>query len=266
MSFRKPFTILILFALSFAGLACIPGVQKRQTAAKKVVEPDDNVLREHSETINRLYGDLKIVSLNDIPEGRYDDYKKYVHGGIAYVIVHPSYYLFFHNYNSSKVVVERERGDFSKNIVDIFVDDFQTDDKIVQYMKEMERRERDFITKASSKERLVILILPQNYKTHPEYPYRKLDEFARYINDATNGSHSVIYIESESPKRGYLTNDNMLKLNSFLSEVEVKSVLLGGGYVDLCLNDFYQQALNFKETENVTVMSELSCQSPDLMR
>ena len=164
------------------------------------------------------------------------------------------------------MVVERPAGDFSKNIVDIFVEDYPAGkSKIISRMKESERRERDFIRKASSRGRLIILVLPPDYQNHPEYPYRKLDEFARYINEVTGASPSVIYVESESYKRGYLTFAAMPRLNRFLKVNEVKSLLVGGGYVDLCLKDFYEQAANLKDMEKVETIQELCTDSPDLM-
>jgi hypothetical protein len=263
----RPIPLIALFALLLSVASCVPLPKSEEPGAKRIVEPDDDTLREHAGEIGRLYGRLKILSLDDIPEERYAEYKRYVNNGAAYVIVHPSYYLFFHNYNKKKVVVERPRWNFSKNTVDIFIDEYPAGkSKILNYMKEMERRERDFLKKASARERLVILVLPPDYLNHPEYPYRKLDEFARYINEATGGSPSVIYLDSESHKRGFLTFDTAPRLNRFLKAAEVKTLLLGGGYVDLCLKDFYESALNLKDIEKVEIVQELSVDSPDYLR
>lgn len=259
---------LSVLILALSGLSCtMPELKKRTFEGKRVVEPDEDILRENAELIKDLYGKLKIVKLDDIPEDKYADYKKYVYNGTAYAIVHPSYYLYFHDYNANKVVVERPRGDFSKNITDIFIDDYQREkSRTIKYMKEMERRERDFLKKTSSRQRLVILVLPPDYQKHTEYPYRKLDEFGRYLNEVTEGSPSVIYVDSESSKQGYISSETLPRLNAFLQAVGVKSLFLGGGYIDLCLKDFYLEASNLKDIESVEMIPEICTESPDLMR
>lgn len=262
MIVRRLFLFFVLLVIASTGLSCAAPV------VRKIVEPDDSIIREYAETINKLYGKLKIVSLNDIAEEDFKEYKKYVNNGIAYVIVHPSYYLFFHNYDrKAKVVVERPRGDFSKNTVDIFIDDYPAGkSRILRRMKVSEKRERDFLKKASARGRLIILVLPPDYHKHPEYPYRKLDEFARYLNEVTGASPSVIYIESESHKRGFVTIETLPKLNRFLKAAEVKTLLLGGGYVDLCLKDFYDETANLKDIEKVEIIPEICTETPDYMR
>lgn len=264
---RRSFIAIAVLAMALQGLSCSEKLKRRPFEGKKIVEPDDNVLREYAGVISKLYGKLKIVKLDDIPEERYPDYKKYASNGTAYAVVHPSYYLYFHDYNANKIVVERPEDDFSKNITDIFIEDYLVDkSRIVKYMKEMQRRERDFIKKASAKQRLVILVLPPDYLEHTEYPYRKLDEFGRYLNEVTEGSPSVIYVESESHKRGYLSSEALPRLNALLQAAGVKSLLLGGGYVDLCLKDFYLEASNLKDIENVETIPEICVESPDHMR
>lgn len=267
---KKLLVVITMLATSFASISCMSitsKIEDRKPKEKKIIEPDDDVLKEYSEVINNLYGKLKIPFLNEIPEEKFIEYKKYVNNGTAYAIVHPSYYVFFHNYDKkAKVVIERSRGDYSKNIVDMFIDDYAAgNSKIIKYMKDMERRERDFLKKASSRERLVILVLPPDYNNHPEYPYRKLDEFARYLNEVTGASPSVVYVESESYKHGYMTFDTLPLLNRFLQTVGVKTLFLGGGYVDLCLKDFEDEAANLKDMEKVETIPEICTQSPDYM-
>lgn len=259
--FAIAFLSLLLTNLSCARLSEVPKPLERM-----VVEPDDEVLREHAEEISRLYGKLDILSIDEIPEEKYVDYKKYAQNGGAYVLVHPSYSIFFHNYGKKKVIVERQRGEFSKNIVDIFIDDYPVGkSRILRRMKESERRERDFIKKVSAKGKLLILVLPPDYLHHTEYPYRKLDEFARYLNEVTGGAPSVVYVESESYKRGYMTFQTLPRLNRFLQATEVKSLSLGGGYVDLCLRDFEEEARNLKDVEKVEVIKDICADSPDYM-
>lgn len=267
---KQLFIVIAVLVGSFTGLSCrsIPSIiEGRQLTEKKIVEPDEDVLKEYAEIISNLYGKLKIPSLDEIPEEKFIEYKKYVNNGTAYAIVHPSYYVFFHNYDKkAKVVIERSRGDYSKNIVDMFIDDYPVGkNKILKQMKESERRERDFLKKASSRGRLIILILPPDHNNHPEYPYRKLDEFARYLNEVTGAAPSVVYVESESYKRGSMTFDTLPLLNRFLQTVGVKTLLLGGGYVDLCLKDFQDEAASLKDIEKVETIPEICTQSPDFI-
>lgn len=257
----------VLLGILVLNLSCA-GIQSvLKPVERKIVDPSDDLLNEHAEEISRLYGKLKILSLDEIPEERYADYKKFAQNKSAYVIVHPSYFIFFHNYDrKSKVVIERKKGDFSKNIVDIFVDEYPVGkNSILKRMKDSERRERDFLKKVSAKGKLLIMVLPPDYTNHTEYPYRKLDEFARYINEVTAGAPSVIYVESESFKRGYLTFQTMPRLNKLLQAAEVKSLFLGGGYVDLCLRDFHDQAGGLKDIEKIEVIQEICTDSPDYM-
>ncbi|MEK7851339.1 MAG: hypothetical protein AAB275_05615 [Deltaproteobacteria bacterium] len=263
---RPAIIAVAIFGMLLTNLSCAPLSEITKPLEIKVVEPDDDLLKEYAEEISRLYGKLKILSIDEIPEEKYAEYKKYAQEGRAYLLVHPSYYVFFHNYGKNKVVVERQRGEFSKNIVDIFIDEYPAGkSRILRRMKDSERRERDFIKKVSAKGKLLILVLPPDYSNHPEYPYRKLDEFARYINEVTGGAPSVVYVESESHKRGYMTFESLPRLNRFLTAAEVKSLSLGGGYVDLCLKDFEEEARNLKDIEKIEVVREIFTESPDHM-
>lgn len=258
--------IIVALALPFAGLSCTTVPKSKKQGARKIVDPGEESLKEHAEEISRLYGKLKVLSLDDIPEEKYRDYRYYAYNGSAYVIVHPAYYLFFHDNNEKKRVVERKEGDFSKNIVDIFIEDYPAgDSKMLKQMKASARRERDFIRKNSSYGRLVILVLPPNYLSHPEYPYRRVDEFARYLNEVTGESASVIYIESASYKRGHLSYDVLTRLNKFLNAAEVNTLLLGGGYKNLCLEDFYNDMTRIQDIESVELLPDISTESPDFI-
>lgn len=258
--------VIAVLALPFTGLSCTSVQKLKKLGTVKIVDPPEAILKEHAEEIDRLYGKLKIVSLDEIPESKYADYRHYAFNGSASVIVHPSYYLFFHDNNEKKIVVERKGGDFSKNIVDIFVEDYPAgDSKMLKQMKASAKRERDFIRKNSLYGRLVILVLPLEYRSHPEYPYGRLDEFARYLNEVSGGSSSVIYIESDSYKRGHLSSDVLTRLNKFLNAVGVNTLLLGGGYKNLCLGDFYDEMKRVQDIESVEIVPEICTESPDFI-
>lgn len=259
---KRLIILMTLLAMPFTGLSCAPTATLQSDGAGTKVDHGEDPLKEYAEEIGRLYGKLKIVSLDEIAEENYNDYRQYVHNGSAYVIVHPQYYLFFHDSNWNKVVLERQRGDFSKNIVDLFIEDYPAgENRMLAKMKASAKSERAFLKEKAS-ERLIILVLPSDYLNHPEYPYRRLDEFARYLNETTGGSPSVIYVESDTHNEGRMNPKVMAKMIKFLYATKVKSLFLGGGYVDLCLSEFQENLTNV--FESVKLIPDICTESPDL--
>lgn len=259
---KRLIILMTALGIPFTGLSCAPAATVQKDEASMMVAAEEDPLKEHAEGIGRLYGKLKIVSLDKISEENYKEYRKYIDNGRAYIIVHPQYYLFFHDSNGNKLVLERQRGDFSKNIVDLFVEDYPVgENRMLAKMKASAKSERDFLKEKAS-ERLVILVLPSDYLNHPEYPYRRLDEFARYLNEVTGSSPSVIYVESDTHNEGRMNPKVMAKLIKFLYATKVKSLFLGGGYVDLCLSEFKDNLTNV--FESVRLIPEICTESPDL--
>jgi len=67
-----------------------------------------------------------------------------------------------------------------------------------------------------------------------------LDEYARYINEMSNMSDTFMYMESQTNDTGFLDKNNLEILSDFLNDIGVKNIMLGGGYLGKCLDDFYE--------------------------
>lgn len=229
----------------------------------KKLDPKYDVILKHSSEITSYYKDLNIRSLDQVPESDYEYMKKYVIGGVATVVVHPAYYVFFQDNNGKKVFVERG-SDFSKNIVDIFLDEFPAGDNAkVNSIKLSLRKEVEFIRGKAQNRELIVLVIPPNYQQHPEYPYKRLDEFGRFLNEVTNGSPSVLYVESNDFKSGHLANETFSRLRRFFHLLKVKTVQVGGEYKDQCVSNFYEDLKKVEWLRNVVLLPEICTVSPN---
>ena len=254
--------ILMLMVASLVLSAC--SVQMNPRSRINVYQ-DDESERPPAKDINRLYGKLRLRSLGDISKNEYDNYTKYVSNHTAYVVVHPAYYLFFHDNNQNKIIIDRD-DNFSKNIVDLFIDTYPDDtNSRVNRMKVALKKESDFLREKSQQNNLVILIIPPLYRLHPSYPYKKFDEFSRYLNEVTNGSPAVIYAESENFNTGYLPPPMLSRLNRFLAATGVNKIEIGGEYIKKCVNNFYEQAGNLEDIKNASLIRDICAISPDTM-
>jgi len=213
--------------------------------------------------IENSYEGLHITKLSDIPYSDYETYARYADNGSVYIIVHPAYYVFFHN---KKPVIERTEDNMHSSIVDLFIRD-SFDKPIIRYMQEQSKSEKNFIEYISMKGNLVILVMPRNYLQHPSYAYGAesagRDEFARYINEITNGSGAVLYMESNSPTGGKLLPKDQVMLFSFLSRVGAEKILIGGGYVGRCQGEFYNYVTSYATMGNYVIVPEISVFSPE---
>ncbi len=107
------------------------------------------------------------------------------------------------------------------------------------------------------------MVVPRHYNRYKGYKYRKdYDEYTRYLNEITNFSESIIFAESRSPNRGYLTDEDGIRLMEFLLSVNAKSIYVGGGYVGRCLEDFYALLTDEFGPEDIYIVPELSDISP----
>lgn len=199
----------------------------------------NKTVEDSPEWLKEAYSSIMIKRLNDVPKERYVDYKKFLIGNEVYIIIHPSYYAFFNN-----EVTLSSRSDKKvyplKNIVERFYDRYYDYDYGMIVMQEQERLLRDFVEVMSTEKKLIILILPRNWKERLTYGYIDgLDEYLRYINEITNMSESALYMESAMGNNGYMLPEDLNILNAFLMELGVKKVMLGGGYVGRCLTQFY---------------------------
>lgn len=227
----------------------------------KEIDERNNQVENSSEWIATSYEGLKLRRLGNISEREYQYYKKFLDSGTVYVIVHPGYFSFF-QYQSVPVGEYTDK-DFPRfNVIERLLKLPPTDIKF-SLLQAQERRMRDFLEYMSTSEKLVILVLPRNYQKFSGYSYRgKFDEYARYLNEVTNLSRSVLYVESKAPNRGYLLEGEMVRLLEFLLNIGAKKVYVGGGYVGRCLEDFY---VDFTETyggRDVYMVPELADVSP----
>ena len=84
----------------------------------------------------------------------------------------------------------------------------------------------------------------------------------RYLNEITNFSESVLFIDSRSPNRGSISEADAMRLVEFLLSVNAKNVYVGGSYVGRCLEDFYALLTREYGSEGIYVVPELSDVSP----
>ncbi|MDA8168325.1 MAG: hypothetical protein M0Z59_01330 [Nitrospiraceae bacterium] len=204
--------------------------------------------------IENSYEGLRIRSLRNVSSHEYSFYKSFLDNGTVYIIVHPAYYTFFNS--------ERIFGPPGMNAVERFLAEPANNARMA-VLQAQERRMRDFLEYKSTEKKLIILILPRGYKNFSGYAYRGgPDEYTRFINDVTNESDSVLYLESRSPMRGYLKDDDLAALIDFLAGVNPDRILIGGGYIGRCLENFYVSFTDDFGINGVYLVPELSDVSP----
>ncbi|NIT04264.1 hypothetical protein GTO10_05080, partial [Candidatus Saccharibacteria bacterium] len=130
-------------------------------------------------------------------------------------------------------------------------------------MQEQERMLRDFVEVYSTRKSLILLVLPRNHSQHPLYVSKDgYDEFTRYINEITNESESVLYMESASHNTGGLTFEDLEMLMTFLDDLDIRTIVLGGGYVGRCLDGFYETMLDSFGYDHIYMVPEIVAVSP----
>ena len=231
------------------------------TALLGSIEERNRQIEDDPGWISTSYDELKIRRLNNISEKEYNRYRQFLDAeGTAYIIVHPAYYTFFHKGLQTKTPVPEtdEKKNEKKNAVERFLS-AKPQDLSFSVLQAQERRTRDFLEYKSTEGMLTILVLPRNYAEYGGYSFKGgPDEYTRYLNEVTNLSDSVLYLESKTANRGYLKESDMVRLMEFLLSIGVKKVLVGGGYVGRCLEDFYIDFTTAFGSEDVYVVPELS--------
>ncbi|MDA8174304.1 MAG: hypothetical protein M0018_06910 [Nitrospiraceae bacterium] len=207
--------------------------------------------------IENSYSRLQIKDLMKVPPAQYASYKKYLDEGSVYIIVHPAYYVFF----SGPQLVTGDDPPV-ENAVERFLS-LTPDSGKMAVLQAQERNMRDFLAYAAMRKKLVLLILPRAYRLQPGYNYYGwYDEYTRYINQVAGGSSSVLFLESSSSSRGYLTKKDRAVLLDFLAAIRPERVLLGGGYVGRCQEEFYQDLTGKYGAKGVYLVPEISDISP----
>lgn len=279
-------TVALLLLLSFLLLgqySCITTEEKVSAISEpqKAREADDasqeaarvqRVLEENrlrnatfkksAEWLQEAYRGLMVRRLNDIPRGDFSAYRQYLVNQEVYIIVHPGYFAFFENENPYP---PRETTGLypAENLMERIGRYAASEHQNLLIMVEEERLLREFLEFMAADKRLVILILPGDFRRNvsaktPGGP----DEYVRYINDLTNGSESIIYMETEKQSSGYLTRQDLESLSTFLAHTGAKRVMFGGGYVGKCLDNFFSQFAGIFRQGNVYLVPEISAVSP----
>jgi hypothetical protein len=248
-------------------------MQKHTDLMRKINERNAAV-EDSQKWISDAYKSIKLRKLNNIPKTEYANYKKYAgKGKRLYVIVHPAYYTFFGKGDMSEHPLRRdleklqdifsEGGTLPENNLVERLYDKMAFDETLYVMQEQERLLRDFVEVYSTKKVLMLLILPRNYQKSL-YGYNKgHDEFARYINEITNESDSVIYMDSVTVSNGALTYDDVDVLMEFIEANEIRTIVLGGGYVGRCLEGLYESILDPFGYDHIYMVPEITAVSPD---
>ena len=157
-------------------------------------------------------------------------------GRTVTIIVHPAYSLFFREEAASRY----------------------SDAKYELLKMQLESEER-FMQKFAQSGKVMILVLPGNYVEASVAPL----SYTAYLNRATEGSRTVYYVYSETANNGALPTETLVKLYSFLQGLETNRVIVGGGYIGRCLQDFYKQMVTYVDNISFYVAPEISSISPD---
>jgi hypothetical protein len=224
------------------------------------INAKDTLQRKSADWLREAYSSLKIGKLGDMAPEDYKRYRKYVdpRDPLVYIIVHPAYYAFFVNdevltsSRDSRILPE-------ENIVERFCSKRSFYDYDLRLMQEQERMLKDFLEVATAEKKLVILVLPADYKAHLNYGYiNGLDEYVRYINEVTHMSGSVLYMESMEYQTGYIGENDLSALSEFLREIGAKKVMLGGGFAGRCLDNFYASLQRKFDYRNIYIVPEIT--------
>ncbi|MHB8882081.1 MAG: hypothetical protein ACYC69_11300 [Thermodesulfovibrionales bacterium] len=179
--------------------------------------------------------------------------------GEVYVIVHPSYYLFFHEKPFS---VSSSEGN---SIANSFIEtDYAEKSPVIMLMKEYEKAEIEFISAARVKGVPVIFLIPGNYQNSPHYLYNEgPDEYSRYLNGLTQGSDNFVYLESQNVNSGKMTKEHQVLLLNLLKQANIQKVFVGGGYIGRCQKEFYNFLAQNWSRDNIAIIPQISSFSPE---
>jgi hypothetical protein len=225
------------------------------------IEERNRTIEDDQEWLKKSYDGLMVRRLSNISEKEYEDYIKYLDNGIAYIIVHPAYFPFFHRFK--RLSKTPEDGPYpTENVVEKFLS-LKPKNARFSVLQAQERRMRDFIEYKATQEKLVILVIPRNYYKFKGYIYKKgMDEYMRYLNEISNFSKSVLFVQSRSPNKGYVTEEDSIRLMEFLLTIDAKALYVGGGYVGRCLENFYANMTEDFGQEDIYLVPELADISP----
>ena len=231
-------------------------IERIRKLVERINEKNQNI-KKSPEWLKEAYSSIKIKKLNDIPKADYNSFKQYVTNDEIYIIVHAGFFVFFDNKTTLSSPKDSEEAP-SKNIPERLFEKIHPDDFALKVLQEHENLLRYFLELMSTEKKLVILILPKDYKKYLGYGYISgLDEYARYINEMSNMSDTFMYMESQTNDTGFLDKNNLEVLSDFLNDIGVKNIMLGGGYLGKCLDDFYESIRKKYSHDNVFLVPEI---------
>ncbi|MHB8882080.1 MAG: hypothetical protein ACYC69_11295 [Thermodesulfovibrionales bacterium] len=234
----------------------------RKTELIRQVELRASTVETSAEWIQQAYEKPLIRHLRKIQKRDYADFAKYLDKGAVYIIVHPAYSFFF---DDSVQFGTAGRSSNGKSAMSNFLSETAYSGRS-RLAKAQEKVMHDFLEYISTEKKLVLFILPGSYQKVAVYRDRFLrDEYMRYINEVSNESESVLYLFSSKPNKGKLGAKDRKILFRFLEAVQAKTILLGGGYIGRCIEDFYRMLGNNYDEDNLFIVPEISALSPSDM-
>ncbi|MDH4162981.1 MAG: hypothetical protein OEW15_09875 [Nitrospirota bacterium] len=210
------------------------------------IDQENNTVKRTAGWLKEAYQGIGIKKLNDVPRDSFSSYASFLYKNQVYVIVHPGYFTFFQNTGDVPLgqVVE---GMPILNVVERFTMDLKPEQQNLRIMREQERILRDFMEFMSRDKKLLIVVVPGDYRAHISVKGADAgDEYARFLNDLTNRSESVLYVESETWSNGFLAQRELNLFADFVNAVGAKRVVIGGGYIGMCLDNFYASIVKEK--------------------
>ena len=240
--------------------------RKRVEQVFEEIHKRNDTIKRTPEWLKEAYSSVKIRKVSDVSKDEYETFRQYADDGDVYLIVHPAYYAFFQQNKVALSSPEDAKILPSKNIVERFAEVYGAGDNIMNKLfLEQERLSRDFLEFMSHEKKLAILLLPKDYKNHMTYGVIPgLDEYARYINEVTNMSESLLYLESDEAWNGYVEGPELDTLTAFLQGIGTRRVLLGGGYLaGRCVDNFYMSLRKRFNYEDIYFVPEILAISPE---
>lgn len=232
------------------------------------IDERNSTIKKSDVWLRDAYAAIRIRRLNDIAPADFARYRRFVDKNEVYIIVHPAYYPYFDIWNIPRPAPDYREGLPAQNIMDRIAEGISPSHYAFRATHEQERIVRDFLEYASYDKKLVVLVLPRDHRSHVTYGQQDgYDEYARYINEITNRSENIIYLESAAFDKGQLLPEDRALLLQFLKDAGVRTVLLGGGFIGRCLDGFYGTLRTLMFSQNIVRIPELTVFSPtDLAR
>ncbi len=153
-------------------------------------------------------------------------------GGI-FIFVHPGYHVFVET--QSRTTPDTLP---TENLVEKFI---RTPTRVSgksALMKSYEAEIRNAIELLSTAGYIIVLVIPPEGKDKDKIV--AWQEYRRYLNEITNGSEYVYYLESRDLQTGKLTGQGYKALIHLTEALEVEKLYIGGQYYGRCLYTFYK--------------------------